>query len=244
MKSYVLFFSLVFPVLSPAQSSVSHYSSVVSIQELAMSPKAARALEKGTVLLLKNNPQASISYFQTAIALAPDSFHAYHNVAIAHYRVGDVEDAEQEFQKSIELSKGSYAPSLFGLSMILYQRAEFQQAESLIQRGLLVAPSSPVGKYCLGLVQFSLAQIPEAERSALDSVRLDPAQADGDVYLLLARIHERQNDSKAVVADVHTYFRFTRRRTLQADAQTLLERAEQNLRQPSTGLEAQRAVDH
>ena len=190
--------------------------------QFAMSPKAARALEKGTVLLLKNNPQASIPYFQTAIALAPDSFHAYHNVAIAHYRVGDVEDAEQEFQKSIELSKGSYAPSLFGLSMILYQRAEFQQAESLIQRGLLVTPSSPV----------------------LDSVRLDPAQADGDVYLLLARIHERQNDSKAVVADVHTYFRFTRRRTLQADAQTLLERAEQNLRQPSTGLEAQRAVDH
>jgi len=90
-----------------------------------MPPKAARALEKGTALLRKNNPKASISYFQTASALAPDSFYAYHNMALAHYRVGDVEDAEQQFQKSIELSKGSSAPSLFGLSMIFYQRDEF-----------------------------------------------------------------------------------------------------------------------
>jgi tetratricopeptide (TPR) repeat protein len=243
MKSPVLFF-LLFPAFSLAQSSVSHYSSVVSVQELTMPRKATRALEKGTALLLKNDPQASISYFQTSIALAPDSFHAYHNLALAHYRVGDVEDAVREFQKSIELSKGFSAPPLFGLSMILYQRGEFLQADSLAQRGLVLAPSSAVGKYCLGLVQFALGQIPEAQRSALDAIRLDPAEADGDVYLLLARIHERLNDQKAVVADVRLYFKVTRKRTLQADAQTLLERAQQNLRQPSTGLEAQRAVDH
>jgi len=125
MKPYVLFVSLLFPAISVAQSALSQHSSVVSVRELAMPPKAARALEKGTALLLKNNPQASISYFQTVIALAPESFHAYHNVVIAHYRLGDVEDAEQEFQKSIELSKGSFAPSLFGLSMILYQRVRW-----------------------------------------------------------------------------------------------------------------------
>ena len=85
MKPYVLVIALLFPAFSFAQSPVSQYSSVVSVRELALPPKAARALEKGTALLLKNNPQASVSYFQTAIALAPDSFHAYHNVAIAHY---------------------------------------------------------------------------------------------------------------------------------------------------------------
>lgn len=244
MRLFIFFSSLLFPAFSLAQSSISDYSSAVSVRELAMPPKATRALQKGTALLLKNNPQASIPYFQTAIALAPDSFHAYHNVALAHYRVGDVEDAEQEFRRSIELSRGSFAPSLFGLSMILYQRAEFLEAESLIQKGLLVTPSSAVGKYCLGLVQFSLDQIPEAERSALDAIRIDPAQADGDVYLLLARIHERLNDPNAVVADVRTYFKHTRKRTLQADAQTLVERAQQNIRKLSTGLQAQSAIDH
>ena len=87
MKPYVLVIALLLPAFSFAQSPVSQYSSVVSVRELALPPKAARALEKGTALLLKNNPQASVSYFQTAIALAPDSFHAYHNVAIAHYRL-------------------------------------------------------------------------------------------------------------------------------------------------------------
>jgi tetratricopeptide (TPR) repeat protein len=242
MKLFVFFVALLFPAFSLAQSSVSHYSSAVSVQELAMSPKAVRALQKGTILL-KNDPKASIAYFQTAITLAPDSFHAYHSMAMAHYRVGDIENAEQEFRRSIELSRSSYAPSLFGLSMILYQRAEFLEAESLIQRGLLVTPSSPVGKYCLGLVQFSLGQIYEAQRSAFDAIRLDPDQADGDAYVLLARIHERLNDPDAVLTDVRTYFKHTRKRTLQADAQALVERAQQNLRHLLTGLEAQRAVD-
>ena len=228
MKPYLLFIvCFLFPVFSVAQSLVSQYSSV-SAQQLSMPHKATRALEKGTALLLKNKPQASISYFETAIELAPDSYFAYHNIAIAHYRLGLVEDARREFQKSIELSKGSSAPSLFGLSMILYQRAEFVQAEALAQRGLLVAPSSPIGKYCLGLVQFSLGQIPEAQLSTLDAIRLDPAQADGDVYVLLARIHERLNEPNAVVADVRTYYKRSRKRGLQAEAQTLLERAQQN----------------
>lgn len=235
MKPYVLVIALLFPAFSFAQSPVSQYSSVVSVRELALPPKAARALEKGTALL-KNNPQASVSYFQTAIALAPDSFRAYHNVAIAHYRLGDVEDAEQEFRRSIELSRGSFAPSLFALSMILYQRGEFLEAESLTQKGLLATPSSAVGKYCLGLVQFALGQVPEAEHSALDAIGLDPAQADGDVYLLLARIHERLNDPDAVVADVRTYFKRSRKRSLQADAQALLERAQQNLGRFSTAI--------
>jgi tetratricopeptide (TPR) repeat protein len=236
MKPYVLVIALLFPAFSFAQSPVSQYSSVVSVRELALPPKAARALEKGTALLLKNNPQASVSYFQTAIELAPDSFHAYHNVAIAHYHLGDLEEAEREFRRSIELSRGSFAPSLFGLSMILYQRGEFLEAESLTQKGLLATPSSALGKYCLGLVQFALGQIPEAEHSALDAIGLDPAQADGDVYLLLARIHERLNDPDAVVADVRTYFKRSRKRILQADAQALLERAQQNLGRFSTAI--------
>jgi hypothetical protein len=48
MKPYVIFVSLLFPAISVAQSAVSQYSSVVSVRELAMAPKAARALEKGT----------------------------------------------------------------------------------------------------------------------------------------------------------------------------------------------------
>jgi len=147
MKPYVLFIaSFLFPVFSAAQALVSQYSSVVSAQQLSMPHKAAKALEKGTALLLKNKPQASIPYFETVIELAPDSYYAYHDIAIAHYRLGLVEDAIREFQKSIELSKNSAAPPLFGLSMILYQRGEFVQAEALAQRGLLVAPSSPIGK--------------------------------------------------------------------------------------------------
>ena len=46
MKPYLLFASLLFPAICVAQSAVSQYSSVVSARELAMPPKAARALER------------------------------------------------------------------------------------------------------------------------------------------------------------------------------------------------------
>jgi len=74
-------------------------------------------------------------------------------------------------------------------------------------------------------VQFSLGQIPEAERSALDAIHLNPALADADAYLLLARIHERLNDPEAGVADVRSYLKLSRKRSLQAHAQALFERA-------------------
>jgi predicted Zn-dependent protease len=53
--------------------------------------------------------------------------------------------AEQDFQKSIDLTNGGYAPSQFALAMILCEKQEFQQAERLIQRGLAMEPGSAVG---------------------------------------------------------------------------------------------------
>lgn len=200
------------------------------MQQLATSQKAERALEKGTALLRKRQLTASVSYFKKAIELDPGCYYAYHELALAHYGLGHVEDSEQELQKSIELSRARFAPSLFGLAMILYQRQDYLAAESFIEKGLAVAPSSGVGEYCLGLVQFSLDRIPEAQRSALEALRLDRSQAD--VYILLARIHEKLNEPNAVVADVHAYLKHSRNHTLLAEAQNLMRRAQLNLNGP------------
>ena len=77
------------PLLARAQPTSAHNVSpsdaVVSVQELAMPAKAARALEKGTSLLLKGEAEASLPYFSTAIKLAPGAFRGYHNRALAFY---------------------------------------------------------------------------------------------------------------------------------------------------------------
>lgn len=229
MKSSTFFFILaasVFlrPSLSLGQSS--RNSSVISVEELAMPHKAARAFEKGTALIRKGNSQASLAYFRIAIDLAPTNYRPYHNLAVAQLNLGQLDDAAQNFQKSIDLTNGSFAPSLFGLSMVFYRRFEFLRAQSIIQRGLLVTPNSAFGKYCLGLVQFSLGHLADAERDALDALHLDATESGA--YLLLAHVHERLHNPSAVIADVQSYLKLSPNGELQFDALALLQRAKQN----------------
>jgi tetratricopeptide (TPR) repeat protein len=208
--------------------------SVVFVQELAMPNKAARAFEKGTRLLLKGESEASLPYFRTVIEQVPSSYRPYHNLGLALYRLGQLDAAAQNFQKSVDLTNGGFSPSLFGLSMVLYQRSDFHQAESLIRRGLLVAPASGVGYYCIGLVQFSLGRISDAERSAMEALKLDPDEADA--HVLLARIHERQHNPSAVLTDAQAYLKLDPNGALHADALDLLHRAQQDISRVSASL--------
>jgi tetratricopeptide (TPR) repeat protein len=236
MKTAGLSFGFaVFALLSPAASFAQSPANpptplndyTVSVQELAMPQKAVRAFEKGTRLLLKGDVEASLPYFRSVIEQAPYSYRAYHNLGLALSRLGQLDAAAQEFQKSIDLTNGGFAPSLFGFAMILYQRAEYHDAETLIRRGLLDAPGSGVGNYCLGLVQFSLGRISDAERSALEALKLNPGNADP--HLLLARIHERQHNPSAVLTDVRSYLKLDPNGSLHAEALGLLRRAQQDL---------------
>jgi tetratricopeptide (TPR) repeat protein len=212
---------------TPAGSS----STLVNVQELAMPPKAFRAYQKGSELLRKHESQASLVHFQRAIQLAPGLFPAYHNLALAFFELGRLDDALKNFQKAIELSKGSFAPSFFTLAMILYQRGQFAEAQGIVQQGLLADPQSAVGRYSLGLTQYSLGQTADAQRNALEALRIDPQIAVA--YLLLAHVHERLRDPNAVIADVAAYSQGTSDNALQADALALLERAQRDLARAS-----------
>lgn len=219
---------------SPQQTVTPRSDAVVSVHDLPLPRKAARAFEKGTALLLKGDAQASLPYFQTAADLAPFSYRPFHNMGLAHYRVGQFDAAAEDFQKSIDLTGGNFAPSLLAFSMILYQRSEFPQAESLIRKVLQLTPSSGVAKYCLGLVQYALGRLPDAERSAREALALDPAEADA--YVLLARIHTRQHNPAAVLTDIQAYFELEPHGPLQPYALDLLHRAQQDLLPQSASL--------
>lgn len=118
--------------------------------------------------------------------------------------------------------------------MMLYRRSEFAQAESLIDRGLVAAPGSAIGKYCLGLVQFSLGQLAQSERSALDALRLDPTLAESQV--LLAHTHEPRNDPYGVLAEVQLYLKLFPHGDLLEDALAVRDRAQQDLARFSVSL--------
>jgi tetratricopeptide (TPR) repeat protein len=242
MKFPALFFFALYALLSPAacssQSSspqqTTRSNAVVPVYDLPLPRKAAHAFEKGVALLLKGDAQASLPYFQAAADLAPFSYRPYHNMGLAHYRLGQYDAAAADFQKSIDLTNGNFAPSMFALSMILYQRSQFAQAETLIRNALLLAPASGVGKYCLGLVQYALGRLPEADLSAHEALALDPTEADA--HVLLARIHTRQHNPSAALAEAQAYLKLEPHGPLQPYALSLLQRAQQDLAPQSASL--------
>jgi len=195
---------------------------VVSVHELPLPAKAARAFDKGSRLLAKGDAQGSLSYFLAVIDQAPASYRPYHNIALAYYNLGQFDAAAQNFQKAIDLTGGNFAPSFFGLSVIFYRRSQFQAAETVIRQGLLLQPYSAVGKYCLGLVQYSLGRIADAQRSAQEALALNPAEAE--VYVLLGRIHELQHNPAAALTDAQTYLKLAPHGDLQSAALDLLHR--------------------
>jgi tetratricopeptide (TPR) repeat protein len=234
---------LIFPLTSLAQSesakntsasassapaaSMSEY--VVSVQELKMSGKARKGFDKGTRLLQKGDAAGSLPFFHQAIAEYPGHYKAYYNLGVAHYRLGHIADAEQAFQKSIDLTGGAYGPSQFAMGMVLCQERDFHQAETVIMRGLDVDPGSATGKYFLGWAQFALNRLVDAEKSVQQALLRKASFAEA--YFLLARIHQRQNNSPAVVQDLNAYLKLDPTNPGNVQARALLEKTQQAMSQ-------------
>lgn len=202
---------------------------VVSVQELSTSEKAVSYFAKGTQLLQKQDAQRSIQFFQRALAKDPGYYRAYHNLGLAHYKLGLVEQAEEDFQKAIDVTSGGYAPSDFALGMIFCEKGQYRQAQKLIENGLAMDPGSALGKYFLGIVQFALSRFQDAEKSARDALWRSGKQAD--VYILLAKIHERENRPQAVMADVASYRELEPNGPLLSEANELLNHAQSKISQ-------------
>lgn len=201
--------------------------STVSVHELPLTDKPGRDFDKGTQLLLKGDLEGSVKYFLKVVEEAPYSYRPYHNLAIAYFNLGQLEAAAENFQKSIDLTSKRFAPSIFGAAMVFYRQHNYSRAEALIQEGLLLQPGSGVGRYCMGLIHFSLGRIAEAEESAREALALDAGETDA--YVLLARVHERQHKPADQLKDAQTYLKLEPQGVQRTVAQDLERRAKQAL---------------
>ena len=202
---------------------------VVSVQDLRMSNKGQKAFAKGSELLAKGDIAASLPYLDRAIAEYPENYKAYYDLGLAHYTLGHFPEAEQNFQKAIDITQGTFALSQFGMGMVLCHEGEFQQAETAIERGLDREPGSASGKYLLAWAQYGLNRLLAAERSLQQAVLRNANFSEA--YLLLARIHQRQNNSPAMVNDLETYLKLNPHGAESEQTRRLLARTNQQMNQ-------------
>jgi tetratricopeptide (TPR) repeat protein len=230
--SWLLFASMCVPLHSSAQSQQPGYA--VSVRELSIPPKALHAFEQGIDLLAKKDAAGSLTHFQCAIEEYAGYFEAYDRMGAAELKLWRLPEAEQAFRKSIDLSGGQYAHPLLALGAILDGQEKFAEAESMIRKGLDLAPESWTGHYYFGLALFGLNRFVEAEKSVHEALR---RKTDfPEAYLLLADIHSREEDYKSIVNDLDEYLKLAPDGPASARAKALRESAQGKLVQSQSNI--------
>jgi tetratricopeptide (TPR) repeat protein len=210
--------------ISPAPDT---HNYKVSAHELQIPAKAREAFNRGTQLLAAKESKASIVHLRRAIEIYPDFYEAYYKIGLANVILQRYSEARSAFESSIELSKGRYAPSQFGLAIVLSMQKDFDGAEEAVRAGLDEYPADAAGNFTLGWVQFRAGRVAEAEKSARQAILSNPNLADA--YLLLAQVHLRQSDLTALLSDVDAYLRLDPEGGHNAQARAIRIEAEQLL---------------
>ena len=180
--------------------------SVISTHELSLPAKAQRLRKEGAERLYdKNDAKGSMGFFEQAIKESSDYFEAYFDLGIAQLRLERRQEAEASFRKSLELSEKNFAPPLVALAALLSDRGNFAEAEPLARRATDLGAPLADANYQLGRALFGLGRLEEAEKFMQQAIALQPGNADA--VLILANVHRRTKDYKALLADCETYLR-------------------------------------
>jgi tetratricopeptide (TPR) repeat protein len=209
--------------VSPPAESIAK----VSVRELQIPRKAREPFNKGTDLLSASQPAASIPEFQRAIKVFPEFYEAHYKIGLANLNLHRYDEAQSAFETSIEVSNGRYPPSQFGLGLVLCAKKQYDEAVEAVRAGLDQYPADAAGNFTLAWILFSAGRLSEAEKSARQAVLTNANLASA--YLLLAQIHLRQSDLRAVVSDLDAYLRLhpggphnTQALALRSEAQQIL----------------------
>jgi Flp pilus assembly protein TadD len=176
----------------------------VSAHELSMPKKARELVFSGKQkIFYGKDAQGGLADFQSAVAIAPDYYEAYYQIAMTYLELGKKEEAEANFRKSIELSKDKYGEPVIGMGTMLIDKGDNAGAEKMILQGLEMSPKFWLGYYELGRAYLAENRLADAKKAGEQARSLMPSAAI--VYRLLANIHMREKDYEALLVDIDTY---------------------------------------
>lgn len=178
----------------------------VSAHELSMPEKARNLVETGKKKLYGDKkPEAGLQDFQQAVSIAPDYYEAYCEIAMAYLTLGKKEEAANSFKKSIEISHDTYGDAEVGIGTMLVEQGNAQEGEQALRKGVQLNPSSWMGYYEIGKLEFSRNQMEPALEAAQHAKSLAPSAPV--VYRLLANIHMKQQNYPALLEDIDAYIK-------------------------------------
>ena len=186
-------------------SPADHPGYKVSVRELTIPDKARKEYEKGLKCLAKNDPAGSLAHFNRAAAAFSKYFEAHYQIGVADLKLGREEEAEQAFQKSVDLSEGRYPEPQLALGLLLCQRRQYAEAEAIMRRESELVPDSWASPFVLAWALLGLNRLDEADRNVHTAIERKPDFAPA--HLLRANIRVRRRDYATVLRELDTFLK-------------------------------------
>lgn len=183
-----------------------HSGYTVSVKDLNIPAKARKEFDKGSDRFQKQDFAGSLAHFKEATNAYPDYYEAFYQTGLVNMELRRWSDAEQDFQRTIDLTGGGHAEAQFALGAVLCQRQAYADAERALRRGLDVDSNSYKGYIFLGEALFGQNHTDEAEKSAREAILRKPNAPSA--YILLANVHIRRHQYIMALNDLDIYLKF------------------------------------
>ena len=167
--------------------------------------------ELSTCLKHKFEPEAALGYARAALAVRPESTTAQWALVSALDDAGQSEEAIGQFKRMLARSEMT-AEECVRLSLQLYFRGRYDQAELTIRKGLVVDPKNAKAHDVLGRVLINQGRFDEALAAVQKSLALDPNRTGAYSFLGFV-LNELERYEEAVEA----YREFNRRNDSSVD---------------------------
>jgi tetratricopeptide (TPR) repeat protein len=144
-----------------------------------------------------------ISLYQHAVAVVPDNYVAYFNLASALDAQGKTDEAIAQLREAVRV-RPSYVPARAELGQLLAQQQHPEEALSELQTAVRLRPDDGVAHFRLGSVLGTLGRPGDAAAEFSQAVRFQPENADAHYNLGIAlaeedRVQEAAGEFEATV---------------------------------------------
>lgn len=148
----------------------------------------------------------AIRNFQRAVALDPRMARAYDNLGLCYYYQNQNDLAVENYQKAIELERGSAHPSAWPyLNLAITQQFlnQLAGAEKNLREALRLDPGFAKAHFQLGTVLEDQGKPEAALKELREAARLDATYAEP--HMAMARVYHKLGQEEAARQEVKTY---------------------------------------
>lgn len=184
---------------------VSAHSALVSANDLKVSPKARKELDKANEAMALRDWKKAKEHLDKALALEPNYATAYNNLAVLYSKTNDLTNEEQALKKAMALDE-HFAPALLNYGKLCLRQKNFPQAETLLQKEVSLDPDNPESLLLLADAEYMNRHF-EAAITAADRAHSASNDHPSFVHYIAARAYQQENRQQEALAEFQLFLK-------------------------------------